>query len=121
MLLTAEAPVTRAAGGSIALALASGGLVCREIAVSALREWMAARGARSTVRVGLVGKAKTATQMLALVALLVAPPPGASAAAPGLRPAGLALLYASVVLSVVSARSYFAAAWPTLRGHDEAA
>ena len=78
-------------------------------------------GARSTVRVGLVGKAKTATQMLALVALLVAPPPGASATAPGLRPAGLALLYASVVLSVVSARSYFAAAWPTLRGHDEAA
>ena len=116
MLLTAEAPVTRAAGGSFALALASSALVCREIAVSALREWMAARGARAAVRVGLVGKGKTATQMLALIALLLAPPPGGSAAAFSLRHVGLALLYASVVLSVVSAWGYFTAAWPTLCG-----
>lgn len=45
-------------------------LICREIAISALREWMAERGKRSTVKVGLMGKWKTATQMVAITMLL---------------------------------------------------
>ncbi|KAH8081029.1 cardiolipin synthase [Aureococcus anophagefferens] len=38
-------------------------IVCREVGVSALREWMAARGARDAVAVGFSGKLKTACQM----------------------------------------------------------
>ena len=41
----------------------------REIAVSALREWMAEIGQRATVKVALIGKIKTIAQMFALLCL----------------------------------------------------
>lgn len=45
-------------------------IVGREIAVSALREWMAEIGQRAKVRVAVIGKVKTTAQMVALLCLL---------------------------------------------------
>ena len=45
-------------------------IVCREIAVSALREWMAQLGASRSVAVNAFGKAKTIVQMVAIPFLL---------------------------------------------------
>lgn len=45
-------------------------IVGREIAISALREWMAQIGAGKSVAVHMVGKVKTAVQMLAIPFLL---------------------------------------------------
>ena len=49
-------------------------IVCREIAVSALREWMADVGNRTNVAVSWLGKLKTALQMIAICMLLAIPP-----------------------------------------------
>lgn len=45
-------------------------MIAREVIISALREWMAELGKRSSVAVSWIGKFKTAVQMLALVLLL---------------------------------------------------
>ena len=114
------------------VALPTAVIVSREVAVSALREWMGARGERDSVAVGFAGKVKTAAQMVALQLLLLAPPPPREllamasligAAAPPsslLRNAGLVLLYAATVLGCTSAAGYFKAAWPLLSRVDEA-
>lgn len=48
-------------------------MIGREIIISALREWMAELGKRSSVAVSWIGKVKTTAQMLALIALLWRP------------------------------------------------
>ena len=45
-------------------------IIGREIAISALREWMAGVGQGSSVSVAMIGKIKTAVQMLAILFLL---------------------------------------------------
>ncbi|MGQ8363708.1 CDP-diacylglycerol--glycerol-3-phosphate 3-phosphatidyltransferase [Glaciecola sp. 1036] len=45
-------------------------ILIREIYVSALREWMGQHGVSDAVKVNLIGKAKTMSQMLALIGLL---------------------------------------------------
>jgi CDP-diacylglycerol--glycerol-3-phosphate 3-phosphatidyltransferase len=45
-------------------------IIGREIAISALREWMAQIGASKSVAVHMVGKLKTAAQMVAITLLL---------------------------------------------------
>ena len=52
------------------MALFSAVIIGREIAVSALREWMAELGQRAKVKVASIGKIKTIVQMVALVCLL---------------------------------------------------
>jgi len=52
------------------LAVPAAVIIGREIAVSALREWMAELGQRSSVAVGLTGKLKTTAQMTAIALLL---------------------------------------------------
>ncbi|WP_367279949.1 CDP-diacylglycerol--glycerol-3-phosphate 3-phosphatidyltransferase, partial [uncultured Alcanivorax sp.] len=49
-------------------------IVSREIAVSALREWMAELGQRGRVAVSQLGKIKTVTQMTAITLLLAQKP-----------------------------------------------
>jgi len=46
-------------------------IIGREIAISALREWMAQLGRVRNVAVALIGKVKTVAQMTALIALLL--------------------------------------------------
>jgi len=55
-------------------------IIGREIAISALREWMAQLGRSGSVAVAFVGKVKTVAQMTAIVALLLHEPliPGVS-------------------------------------------
>ena len=49
-------------------------IIGREIAISALREWMAEMGQRKSVAVAYIGKLKTAAQMVAILLLLYAGP-----------------------------------------------
>src|SRR5262249_49773154 len=55
-------------------------IIGREIAISALREWMAQLGKSSSVAVAFVGKGQTVSQMTAIIALLLHEPliPGIS-------------------------------------------
>jgi CDP-diacylglycerol--glycerol-3-phosphate 3-phosphatidyltransferase/cardiolipin synthase len=55
-------------------------IIGREIAISALREWMAQLGKTKNVAVAFIGKVKTASQMTAIIALLLWEPiiPGVS-------------------------------------------
>ena len=49
-------------------------IIGREIAISALREWMAELGERGVVAVGVLGKVKTGFQMVSIGLLLYAKP-----------------------------------------------
>jgi len=55
---------------SILFMLATVVIIGREITISALREWMAEIGSRTSVSVSYVGKIKTAVQMLAITLML---------------------------------------------------
>ena len=46
-------------------------IIGREIAISALREWMAQLGKTKSVAVAFIGKVKTVAQMTAIIALLL--------------------------------------------------
>ena len=82
----------------------------REIAVSALREWMAELGKRSHVAVSLIGKIKTGAQMVAIPFLLWQAP---LAGLPIFR-IGELLLYVAAGLTLWSMFVYVQAAWPSL-------
>ena len=86
-------------------------VIGREIAVSALREWMAQLGQRKLIDVSQLGKVKTATQMAAIILLLYNEPLLGFDTAQ----AGLVLLYVSVILTLVSMTAYLRAAWRHLR------
>jgi len=87
-------------------------IIGREIAVSALREWMAEIGARRKVAVSSLGKVKTALQMIALILMTLGSGSGVPAAFYAL---GVVLLYGASVLTLWSMFAYLAAAWPNLR------
>ncbi|SHE68311.1 CDP-diacylglycerol--glycerol-3-phosphate 3-phosphatidyltransferase [Thermomonas hydrothermalis] len=91
-------------------------IIGREIAVSALREWMAELGQRAKVAVALVGKIKTIVQMVALGFLLYRAP------VLGLPVflIGEWLLAAAAVLTLWSGWEYLRAAWPVLRAGEAA-
>ncbi|WP_296267610.1 CDP-diacylglycerol--glycerol-3-phosphate 3-phosphatidyltransferase [Pseudomonas sp. UBA6562] len=89
-------------------------IICREIVVSALREWMAEIGARAHVAVSNWGKWKTAAQMLALVILLGNPPVVSVWVV-----LGYGLLLVSAGLTLISMVHYLIAAWPHLREGTE--
>lgn len=61
-------------GGNLWLSLAAMVIIGREIAISALREWMAELGKRAAVAVSWVGKVKTTVQMIAIFLLLYREP-----------------------------------------------
>jgi len=85
-------------------------IIGREIAVSALREWMAELGKRSHVAVSFVGKIKTGAQMLAIPFLLWREPLWGL---PIFR-IGEILLYIAAALTLWSMAVYLKAAWPSL-------
>jgi len=85
-------------------------IVGREIVISALREWMAELGKRTSVAVSMVGKFKTLIQMLSLVVLL-AFQPGSYIV---LLFTGVCLLYIAAGLTIWSMVMYLKAAWPDL-------
>lgn len=97
------------------IALPASVILAREIAVSALREWMAQRGQRDVVKVGRQGKVKAAATMVALTLLLFVPEHKvAGSLLAKLFLPGLALLYLCAVITVTSGSVYFRAAVPLL-------
>jgi len=86
-------------------------VIGREIAVSALREWMAQLGRRSLVRVSQLGKIKTVAQAAAIVLMLYHQPVAGLDA----NLAGLALLYVAAALTLVSMVVHPRSAWRHLR------
>lgn len=90
-------------------------IVGREIAVSALREWMAEIGKRTSVAVNLVGKLKTVLQMWALILLLLYHP----AYYQWIFMVGMILLYIAAVLTLWSMLMYLKTAWPDLTGRGK--
>jgi cardiolipin synthase len=86
-------------------------IIGREIAVSALREWMAQIGASRSVAVSSLGKIKTVAQMIAIPVLLFHDP---LFGVIDLRPLGTALIYLAAVLTTYSMLYYLKLAWPHL-------
>ncbi|WP_017444621.1 CDP-diacylglycerol--glycerol-3-phosphate 3-phosphatidyltransferase [Gayadomonas joobiniege] len=86
-------------------------MISREILISALREWMAELGQRAAVKVSMLGKLKTAGQMLAIF-LLLAQPSGI------IFWVGMMALYGAVILTFWSMLVYLKAAWPSLTQVD---
>ena len=70
-LLVATALVLLAASNLDYLSIPAVIIIGREIAISALREWMTELGKRKNVAVNLLGKIKAATQMIAIVMLIL--------------------------------------------------
>ena len=89
-------------------------IIGREIAISALREWMSEIGARTKVAVSIIGKLKTTIQMIAILLLLYKVPVGPFPT----HAAGIVLLYIAAILTLWSMFVYLRAAWPILSGAD---
>ena len=90
-------------------------IIGREIAISALREWMAEIGARGKVAVSTMGKVKTILQIVGLSLMLFAG--GQMSYTLLMLPIywiGLALIVLSAVLTLWSMVRYLRAAWPDL-------
>ena len=87
-------------------------IVGREIAISALREWMAQIGASRSVAVHMLGKVKTVTQMIAIPFLLYH---GMLFGVIDTQVWGNWLIYASAVLTIWSMAYYLRMALPEIR------
>ncbi|KAL7553017.1 hypothetical protein ACHAWF_016254 [Thalassiosira exigua] len=127
-------------GGAVAIPASI--ILAREVGVSALREWMAQRGKRDSVKVGMQGKVKAALTMVSITLMLTVPegtglesvawakkalgPLGVGGAGAGVGGTGwswmlgpsLLMLFASAIVTVTSGSVYFKAAWPVLMGKE---
>lgn len=101
------------------MALWAAVIIGREIAVSALREWMAELGQRATVKVAAIGKFKTIVQMVALTCLLYFEPISlvvqGRVISVSIFTLGDWLLAVAALLTLWSGLAYLRAAWPALR------
>ncbi len=93
------------------MAVAAAIIIGREIAISALREWMAQLGKHGRLAVSAIGKIKTTTQMVAVLLLLYREPLWFF---PTLE-VGMGLLVVAAALTLWSMLHYLAAAWAVLR------
>ena len=85
-------------------------IIGREITISALREWMAQIGAHKSVAVSMVGKIKTAAQMVSIPMLLYHNPINGL----DVQTVGTWLIYVASVLTLWSMGYYMRMAWPHL-------
>jgi len=88
-------------------------IIGREIAISALREWMATIGARRSVAVSSLGKVKTVLQLVAIPLLLFH---GRLLDLIDTQRIGTWLIYVAAILTLWSMGYYLKQAWPQLRG-----
>lgn len=86
-------------------------IIGREVTISALREWMAELGQRTSVAVGVVGKLKTIFQMVAIGCMIW------KIRTFGIEwyTLGFYMLFAAAVLTVWSMLIYLRAAWPYMK------
>ena len=87
-------------------------IIGREIAISALREWMAQLGKSNSVAVAMIGKVKTGAQMTAIIALLLWEPVIPRVSTPLL---GHVALWIAALLTLWSMFHYLRLAAPHLR------
>ena len=92
-------------------------IISREIVVSALREWMAELGKRTSVAVSMIGKVKTTFQMIAIIVLLAV---DAQRDGSEVLALGVLLLYIAAGLTLWSMWQYLRAAGAVLASMDEA-
>ena len=85
-------------------------IVCREIIISALREWMANFNRSKIVAVSFIGKVKTTTQMTAILLLLFKFPQLEDFT----MILGYIFLYISTFLTILSLYKYLKAAFQTI-------
>jgi len=110
VMLVSDRQVLNATLNPAGFAVVTAIIIGREIAISALREWMAEIGSRTRVAVNQLGKVKTIGQMVAITLLLyqhdlwIVP----------IFRVGEVLLYAAATLTLWSMISYLRAAWPAL-------
>src|SRR5437763_12645653 len=90
-------------------------IIGREIAISALREWMAQLGKSKSVAVAFVGKVKTVAQITAIIALLLYQP-----VIPGIDTVwlGTAALWVAAILTLWSMFHYLRLAAPHIPSGD---
>lgn len=86
-------------------------IIGREIAISALREWMAGMGEGSSVAVAFLGKIKTAAQMAAILFLLYYDNIGPI----NVKLIGEVLITIAAFLTLLSMAYYLKAAWPRMK------
>lgn len=85
-------------------------IISREIAISALREWMAKIGAAESIAVSFIGKIKTAAQMAAIPMLLYQQ----DIAGQNVMMFGHGLILVAAVLTLWSMAYYLKMAWPEI-------
>ena len=85
-------------------------IISREIAISALREWMAKIGAAESTAVSFLGKIKTAAQMIAIPLLLYQ----GDIAGQSAMHIGYYLILVAAVLTLWSMAYYLRMAWPEI-------
>jgi CDP-diacylglycerol--glycerol-3-phosphate 3-phosphatidyltransferase len=95
----------------IAFTLAAAVIIGREIAISALREWMSEIGERAAVAVTGIGKLKTIFQMVAISFLLYED----DLLFLPIALLGELLLYLAAILTLWSMWVYLHSAWPIMR------
>jgi CDP-diacylglycerol--glycerol-3-phosphate 3-phosphatidyltransferase/cardiolipin synthase len=83
----------------------------REIAISALREWMAGIGQGKSVAVSFIGKLKTTAQMAAILLLLYHDSIGQTI---DTHLMGTYLIYVAAILTLWSMAYYLKMAWPQI-------
>ena len=88
-------------------------IIGREIAISALREWMAKLGEGKSVAVNLLGKIKTTAQLIAIPMLLYHDPIRAFEP----QRVGTWLIYLAAVLTLISMVYYMKLAAPKAAAH----
>ena len=94
-------------------------IIGREIAVSALREWMAGDGQGNSVAVAMIGKVKTAAQMLAILFLLYWDEIHFGSAIKvtfKTQLVGHVLIVIAAFLTLLSMAYYVKLAWPQIKG-----
>lgn len=91
-------------------------IIGREIAISALREWMASVGASKSVAVSLLGKIKTTAQLIAIPMLLY----HGTLLGLDTQLAGTLLIFVAAFLTLWSMVYYLRKAWPYLSAGDAA-
>lgn len=91
-------------------------IIGREIAISALREWMAQIGASRNVAVHMIGKLKTTAQMVAIPFLLF---DGRLFDVLDTALCGTVLIWLAAVLTVWSMVYYLRRAWPDIERHAQ--
>jgi CDP-diacylglycerol--glycerol-3-phosphate 3-phosphatidyltransferase len=103
-------------GYEMVLTVCAAIIIGREIVISALREWMAEMGERSTVAVSGIAKIKTIFQLVGVGAMLYTYPIFGVLPAYGI---GFVLVVAAAVLTMWTMYLYLKAAWPSLMAPED--